>query len=417
MALSMALREKISSRLEDLTDDILVEILIRVPWRTTCRSKCISKRFVSLISSPDFVRRFRSNNNDDINNNLFMFVTRDRVSLLSKILTRLQNFFPAATSSKSTLVVDDNNNEIPVSFDFLRRQFPFFNVLSVSKDLVLIHDGEPNNGENLVICNPLTKQSFKLPYNEFDQYTPYIGCLCSEDDTSIYKVVSSKFLDFGDIRIIKFVIFSSDTGCWSNFLVRIPSHAVYEVTCNYKMNQSATVCNGKLHWCYSTMNIVVYDPFNNPKKCEFVEFPQEIIDGDYIHSYDSFNLSSVQGCLRLYRASFHNINGALILRFWDLKDYNNRVWSENLIDLSTMVFAETRSCDIMEIKGFDPLDGDVVYAYVLPSMELVALNIKTWSVFQTIANLKLNRPVPLVVTLFPYSQHSWPTPIAKTIAM
>ncbi|XP_021758562.1 putative F-box protein At2g02890 [Chenopodium quinoa] len=401
----MANESCIELQLENLTDEMLIEVLIRLPWQSTRRFMCVSKRWMSLISNPYFVDRFRHHNNNgkvNNNNNLLVLVTGTRKEMYGeKFITKIQKVFP---SSKSTL-----KDSIPISFDFLHKKVGVFNLLSVSKDLYLIHDTKLN----LLVCNPSTKQlSLELPRRwHFDEIASFIGILCSEDDPSIYKVVIGRFDDIENIQI-KFDIFSSDSGCWSTFVVPVPSN--YNRVTFTRSNQPAVICNGKLHWAYSTLSVVVYDPFDKPDQCDFIKFPEEFDDeDDFILFCDNFRLSNVQGCIRIYNKRVYDRDPIAILTFWE---YNNNAWNVKKFNLSSVdlgSMAAVSSCYrkySMKIKGFDPFNGDIVYAHALTSGQFLAIDMKALTA-HTIDDLSLSSPFPLIMNLFPYSQLPWPTPI------
>ncbi|XP_010666229.1 uncharacterized protein LOC104883404 [Beta vulgaris subsp. vulgaris] len=440
-----------NTELQDLDDETLIEILIRVPAKDGHRCKCVSKHWLSLISSPFFVHchrgrgrgRICSSTGDDNEKDLFF-------QLVNTYYSSVFQTGSTTTTSLPCLKVQTIPNNNLISFDFLNHE-GIRNVLSFvsNHDLVLIESTFSNLYDpfaiHLFVCNPITKQSYKLPQpppffidNKLNNCkTDFRGCICSVDDPALYKVVlvtkaarpnhgGGGITSDGFLHIY---VFSSDTNSWLKYLV--PTHpdlVVDKVRSKEAAGQDGTTLNGELLWCTSNM-IVIYNPFKNPQQCDFIDVPQDamIVKNKQTHYYlvlgnGSICVANIEQQLRLYNWRFLTPSTQTI-KVWDMKDYtdkNNRSWEiKHFVEFNAVNWQDTiNSADLkyFSIKGFNPYDGDVMYVLSVFEKRLLAVNLRT----KTVHSISKFKP-PIYPSysmdsfkLFPYNPPSWPTPILKS---
>ncbi|XP_004301763.1 PREDICTED: putative F-box protein At1g50870 [Fragaria vesca subsp. vesca] len=191
---------KKTTRLGDLPDLILVEILAGLACKSTLfRAKCVSKRWLSLLSDPYFVRTFLSVQGVD-EGNAFLGAEKERHVHLELVAT----YNDLVLCCKTYTIYDDEDMES-----------------------YLIHNP-------YYICNPYTKKWLALPPGNHlrvpSSCTTYVGFICepyfkqqhSEQASSKitlnaeyrWSVVQMLIPLEPSMHQLRMDIFSSETGQW-----------------------------------------------------------------------------------------------------------------------------------------------------------------------------------------------------------
>ncbi|XP_071731224.1 F-box/kelch-repeat protein At3g06240-like [Rutidosis leptorrhynchoides] len=242
------------SALNGLPPDLIEAIIPFLPSKSLGRFKSVSKRWYSLISSPEFikthVRNYTKNNPNPNPTHLVLLSDSDVYSVDIKQLNTQPT--PATLTAKR-----------------LNFQEPLFEILGSCNGLLLANDKH----RNLYIVNPSTRKSLKVPTGKHIG-TYGFGYDFSTDD---YKVISISRMGISDSdRDTKFVsVYSLRYNSW-NMLPNFP----------YKHNNygPGVLLNNNLHWVVrnksSTLTIAAFSLAS--EEFHEIEFPDLI---NYIQGF------------------------------------------------------------------------------------------------------------------------------------
>ncbi|GJX32515.1 cytosolic glyceraldehyde-3-phosphate dehydrogenase [Tanacetum coccineum] len=202
-------------------DDLLNEILLRLPVISIVLFKLVSKRWLSLIKSPTFIRRRSRIPNIDTPSGLFIEHRLDTnvyglVPLDIRIRSRLENTFKTGACIRSNAIVMQSCNGLFLCYVRPNHKFCIYNpTVNLFKMLPEPHYSEPKHHLFIKMAFDPTK-------------SPY------------YKVVHATFInDYYPPESYRIQIYSSETGIWSN---------VYEHSGPFEGLVSAIYCNNAIHW-------------------------------------------------------------------------------------------------------------------------------------------------------------------------
>ncbi|PRQ29833.1 putative F-box domain-containing protein [Rosa chinensis] len=273
-----------TTRIDDLPNFILAEILARLPRKKTVfRAKCVSRRWLSLLSDPYFVRTFLSLQGVDEGN---AFIGAGILVVLpfpkNKLRPKLEvHAHPVVKTKESHFSLDF----LPCFQEEKEREVRLL-VAGTYNDLVLCcksyrtyeEDGEIYSIRNpYYICNPYTKQWVALPPNHLR--VPFgcgtlVGFICEpyfrysadgkEEQTSSitlnaeyrWSVVQMVICFLSSTLELHMEIFSSETRQWKQLVVQCPPSFIC-----LGAGSEVVAYNGMLYWLLgANNNIVDLDP-------------------------------------------------------------------------------------------------------------------------------------------------------------
>ncbi|KAL5065647.1 hypothetical protein RYX36_027384 [Vicia faba] len=419
--------------MNNLSDDLLIEIWSRVPYKTVVRGKSISKRFLALISQPQFIERFilhhhtifQQMKNGEIQKWYFNFISNRK--LLISFSPNLNLSTPQNQISLSFL-----GRKFDTKLDNIirKKHLSYSRIVGLSNGLFLCK--KTTRGRVYHVCNILTKDWIKLPlpppplrgHNKRDRVLE--GFVCEpyyrvEENT---KRVTLKHHKFRVVRFLCFegttseilwgitksefemAIFLSETGQWSK----------KNVSCKngFSFTQSAlllpVVAHEGILYFMGRTSLLKYDPFDKDEQCDIISFPSDSSSNDIL-----FN-GHVGVCCGKIRMSCFCTFGTCV-KAWELeKDYSWRLLHVVCFPLQLvrdcvvddMLMPERRGEIVdmgMQVRAFHPYDGDVVF--LQRAHRIFVGNLKTNKIegvgygihgFQSLQIISVDLPL-------------WPTPI------
>ncbi|KAJ4702318.1 F-box domain containing protein [Melia azedarach] len=304
-------------------------------------------------------------------------------------------------------------------------------VATCFKDLVVCCQNGAVYADVYYICNPLTRQFQMLPPAPKRCVENMLGFICyphpcdKKQACTTYARYSYKL-----VRINKFEgykrefnvdIFSSETGKWSEKLVRSPKR----LSSLYRSHIVAY--NGILYWMDEGNIIVAYDPLNDVGRCRVIDSP--IYDGGRNFATEEL-IGVCGGRLRIlqrisYFPGYECVSTKLSM--WELEDCNTGKWKReeqvNIKDLDSedygMMKQVSRYGPLPGLLGFHPIEEDIVYLS-FPG-RVVKCNMRT-RMLEEVCELQHHRAdgagaggeediLCLCGTVFPLVHRWWPTPV------
>ncbi|KAL2463316.1 F-box/kelch-repeat protein [Forsythia ovata] len=208
----------------NLPREIITEILLRLPVKSLLKFRCVSKSWLSLISSPRFIKTHLeiSTNNNIYSHNKIIFISASASHILYTC-----SFYPE---------IDDNP-----TMDIV----PIYNHSSHTERVVRIVGScngliclvlEPRI---VVILNPATKKSRKLPVSvKSNRLTMDYGFGYDESNND-YKVVEISWTHFiSDKYENQVKVYSSKTKSWR----------IIDGTAGFIVHGCGVFANGAIHW-------------------------------------------------------------------------------------------------------------------------------------------------------------------------
>ncbi|KAJ4831231.1 hypothetical protein Tsubulata_028247 [Turnera subulata] len=421
-------------------DDLLVEVLVRLPSpKLVFQCILVCKRWRSIITSSDFVRRFiiSRHHHHHIKNNITAPHDRDHHHHIhdnfpfSKFICSHASYpgLPEIWTPKTQLQLNQNyyssalfrRSVLDFSFIPLEKKEQSFYILAVFNDLVLcaIRGNSNKSGlDQCYLCNPSTKKWVGLP--------PRYGCalrgaglICEPyycydgrggargegeggynnikvNEQYRYRVVlinyssrsiSSPLLD----------MYSSETGKWSTILHSEISGYTNPGGC---CRSNTVVYKGKLYW-FNAVDIVAFDPFHPEKSC-CIKLPTDC--GIYQDYRQRFCLGLCRGFLRMIkvRSTFQNTVSVTV---WELKDDRSGGWSLECNNVELELFMEKAPVGFFTCH---PTDPNLVYLVCRGSRIVFSYHLQTGELEEA---YKLPGKWHEVIS-FPFVLPLWPTPIA-----
>lgn len=276
-----------------LPEEIIQDILLRLPVKSLLKSRCVSKSWLSLISSPQFVKthlKLSAENADYANHRIIFTFTNPCFnlkqcsvsSLMFKPRTVTSNIdYPNKSPYKAVWVVGSCNGIICVAID--------------EKDIFL--------------WNPSTRKSKELPpvgveMKQGFYYMWGFGFSESDDD---YKVVGV-FCAYGNGCVLEsmVMIYSLRTDSWKR---------IEDFSCGIPFDDTGRFASGKLHFA-ATSTV----EFNSRWNIVSLDLKSEaygtVEQPDYGESCSSSSLGLLGGCLSVL-CDYQNTRADV----WVMKEY------------------------------------------------------------------------------------------------
>ncbi|KAJ8534484.1 hypothetical protein K7X08_016212 [Anisodus acutangulus] len=267
----------------------------------------------------------------------------------------------------------------------VRPQGERYNIIGISDGLVLYDRDVSVEVSDYHIYNVVTGHSVALPRTS-TYFSGYVstGFLTESQGRSLtsYKVVRFD-CQFGESYVLKFEVFSSETGSWKNVVVHM-DRAIEVVWL-----RRPVALNGKLHWIDRRHGILAFDPFKD--QCLVIGLHADI-DKQCINARN--NGSSIlvdvhQGRLRYIEVSVKPVYpfGFSGISVWVLDEYDSSSWTlQHTVKIGDISFDD---CIINKaLNGiiptpiaFHPFDanilylgfGDIVISYNMKTLKFDAL--------------------------------------------
>ncbi|MCD9560578.1 hypothetical protein HAX54_019295 [Datura stramonium] len=208
--------------------EIISEILARLPVKPLLRMRCVSKSWLSLISSPQFIKnhlKFSTKKQD---------FARDRLLFSNSYEYSLRVYACSLYS-----IMYQESPHIPDELDFLcKDSFVDYNVVGSCDGLFCISTGS----HDLFLWNPSIRKLKELPFSgsnvHCSSYLAYgVGYNECQDDYKVVEVMGCSHSDYGFIN--EFRVYNLRTNSWE-MILEYPS----VIFCN----DPAKFVNGRLHW-------------------------------------------------------------------------------------------------------------------------------------------------------------------------
>lgn len=363
-----------------LPDWFLIEVLSRLPVKCVFRYKSVSKRWRFLISATSFASLYIS-----------------RASLLTP-WTILANTLCVNMKSGSFLAQSFMPNLFSDNWLHSRFSIVHFpnivssevgegcNVVGVSDGLVLYDRGVGVEMSDYHIYNGITGRCVALP--RISTCFGYVstGFLTKSEGGSLtsYKVVRLD-CQFGESYVLKFEVFSSETGGWRRVVVYM------DVAIEVVWLRRPVALNGKLHWIDRRHGILVFNPYDDFNQCRVIGLPADI-DEQCIDARNNgrpvlFDVH--QGRLRYMELSVKSVYpfGFSGVSVWVLDEYDSSSWTlQHKIKIKDISFddiliSKALNGIIPTPIAFHPLDsnifylgfGDTIVSYNMKTLKLDAL--------------------------------------------
>ncbi|XP_050219915.1 F-box protein At5g49610-like [Mercurialis annua] len=376
--------------INDVTDDILIEILNRTDCRFVMRCKSVCKRWLNLISQPDFIRGFVAHR------------TQNQQQPRESLILHRRN-----VENRSLSFLFDADEKISISF--LPGKFREIEIVGSCSGLLLCLDVRMCE---YYICNPFTEQWVKLGCLHHTGSHVYVGFIRGQVSMSPGSV-SFKVIVIGctlsneaRTRHIKMYIFSSECGKWVEKKITLADEIGILGT-----SRSAVIYDEKMHWPTSDNKILVCVYRTN--KIHYFDGPSTDIEEEETYPDDAsmrLLLGLWQNTLRLSQIIVSD------LKIWQLKDYESKEWSlthkVNLYSMSvphpirSWLAKEPYYGPHPRVLNFSRDDQDVVYLHMTRGF-VVSCNLRddNWKILcETWGSRFSNIVVPLLVP-------HWPTPL------
>ncbi|XP_060200526.1 putative F-box/kelch-repeat protein At1g15680 [Lycium barbarum] len=361
-----------------LPDWFLIEVLSRLPLKCVFRYKCVSKRCRFLISSPSFASLYIS-----------------RASLLPQPWTILTNtLYVKGVNYLVQSFLPDLFVDNMVHTRFSTIHFPYivrpegkqYKIVAVSDGLVLYESDMSVEVSDYHIYNAITGHCVALPRTSTRFGYVSTGFLTKSEGGSLtsYKVVRFD-CQFGESYMLKFEVFSSETGRWRKVVVHM-DRAIEIVWL-----RRPVALNGKLHWIDRRHGILAFDPFSNINQCRVIGLPADIDEQciDARNNGSPVLLDVHQGRLRYTEVSVKPVYpfGFSGFSVWVLDEYDSSSWIlQHRVKIRDISFEDCLSSKALNgiiptPIAFHPLDanvfylgfGDTVVSYDMKTLKLNAL--------------------------------------------
>ncbi|XP_074315409.1 F-box protein At5g07610-like [Silene latifolia] len=225
------------------SEDLTAEIFIRLPANSLALCKWVSKQWLSLITSPTFIKKH----------------TLTYPPLLSGLFLIPRQ--PGQSHKIHSLSLNQTKPSFPF-VDFLN--YRGLEIIHACKGLLICYS---QSEMTHYVCNPTTRQLRQLPscpYLRNDEFA--LNLVFNPLRSPNYKVVCLQKVD-GQESNYKIAIYSSETGVWS--LSEEPFFVPDDV--EFKDGVS---CNNAIHWLKNTVSGLYLDLNNTEMLQEMPELPR-----------------------------------------------------------------------------------------------------------------------------------------------
>ncbi|XP_071703193.1 F-box/kelch-repeat protein At3g06240-like [Rutidosis leptorrhynchoides] len=216
--------------ISSIPSELITEILYRLPSKSVGRFRCVSKEWLSLLSSPQFIKTHQNTLNQN-----YVFFCRSRTDLY---------FIPFLHHEEAK--EEEEEYVVPTKFHL---QVPGLNlfICSSCNGLILLSAFRRGSGhDTLVVSNPTTREFVELPVCDFQGHQ-IVSCIMRElgydSLTDDYKVVTiNQFLNRNAAdRIMSVHVYSLRRNTWTRVIDYPDKYHSYFIT-------SEAFVNGSFHW-------------------------------------------------------------------------------------------------------------------------------------------------------------------------
>ncbi|KAJ4847084.1 hypothetical protein Tsubulata_040920 [Turnera subulata] len=369
------------SSLDDLLcDELLEQILCRVELKTIYRCKSVCKRWLSTISSPEFINRYVGFHQSVTPISSMFYLALDLRPQDSRHSSyRLDIRMEAKASSWSSSFI--SFHLYPKHPTHRPSHYYYFNLVGSWNGLVLCREETPQPRYH--VCNPITGDWLVLPPPPLRWYS--LGCALIDDDGSItttgggpsgFKVV---LIDQESRGYFNVSFFSTSTGKWHGRRVRCA------IKFSHIEKGGLVCCNRMLYWVGkgdgNRFIIIGYDTYKPSDQCSYIQLPVALSKTRNIQfpvaisktrNTSQLYLGVNQGRIMVCRKSF---NQKEYLRIWELQDCTTGSWC-----LKHELALNSRRLDLpvsdYRILAIHPIDGDIVYLEQREDNSILSLNMK-----------------------------------------
>ncbi|XP_027344836.1 F-box protein At5g07610-like [Abrus precatorius] len=332
------------TNIDQLTDDVLIEIFTRLPFRSTARCKRVCKRWLDLISNPQFPTEFICRQHS-----LF----EAYLIYLSPHELMLSFLPPFPPQSLEHLGFNDQNQKAPLAPDMLIKG----NVCGCSNGLFLCCNNRYTAGRDFYVYDPLIQKCRQVaPSLERGKETLYAVGFVSDPyyhlegtkpslnpNRCFWVVIMRSFIRTEYQFVVE--VFSSEIGVWRKVVVTCIDGFAFAP--HWLLSFAYEKC---LYFMGRT-SIFVFDPLNLYNYT--IGYP-EGADAMDIMSFGYLGRSC--GSLRIADIGHND------LRVWELLGSQN--WHLlHRTNLSAHLPAVFCTNYYKRVGGFHPYDGDIVYLH------------------------------------------------------
>ncbi|XP_039003925.1 F-box protein CPR1-like [Hibiscus syriacus] len=219
----------------DLPRELFLEILLRLPVESLIRCKCVCKYWYTLISNPKFIELHLKYN---CNNNVCVLLKRCLLTCLGE----KENMLSLVCSNGFSFV----NLDVDLS---LYKKEPCLQLLGHCDGIICLS----NYRDDIVLCNPATRESMVLPESSFPCYSPSsnlipqtsalgFGYDAKTHHCKVVRIVSYWDRSGSDLpQHSRVEVYSLATGSWKEIDVKVLAHVWYSPCFE-------TYFNGAFHW-------------------------------------------------------------------------------------------------------------------------------------------------------------------------
>ncbi|KAK9012594.1 hypothetical protein V6N11_040639 [Hibiscus sabdariffa] len=220
----------------DLPRELFLEILLRLPVESLMRCKCVCKYWYALISNPKFIELHLKYN---CNNNVCVLLKRCLLTCLGE----RENMLSLVCSNGFSFV----NLDVDLS---LYKKEPCLQLLGHCDGIICLS----NYRDDIVLCNPATRESMVLPESSLPCYLPISNLIPQTSalgfgyDAKTHHCKVVRIVSYWEERSgsdlphhSRVEVYSLATGSWKEIDVKVPAHVWYSPCFE-------TYFNGAFHW-------------------------------------------------------------------------------------------------------------------------------------------------------------------------
>ncbi|XP_038994563.1 F-box protein CPR1-like isoform X2 [Hibiscus syriacus] len=220
----------------DLPRELFLEILLRLSVESLMRCKCVCKYWYALVSNPKFIELHLQYN---CNNNVCVLLKRCLLTCLGE----RENMLSLVCSNGLSFI----NLDVDLS---LYKKEPCLQLLGHCDGIICLS----NYRDDIVLCNPATRESMVLPESSLPCYSPSSNLIPQTSalgfgyDAKTHHCKVVRIVSYWEERSgsdlpqhSRVEVYSLATGSWKEIDVKVPAHVWYSPCFE-------TYFNGAFHW-------------------------------------------------------------------------------------------------------------------------------------------------------------------------
>ncbi|XP_026450393.1 putative F-box/kelch-repeat protein At1g15680 [Papaver somniferum] len=360
---------------QNVAEDIWFEIFLHLPFESVFKFRCVSKVWFSVLSNPNFMKKWYKLNNLSLPWAL-VHHAEDR----SKQNNKLRRMFTIAYPDSYSKFISPHRNGL--SFSFLTpsndNEILDLYLLGSSNGLVLctVNLTRCTHIQTYYVCNPLMKKWVLLPPPPEKSRWVVHGFICNDECMSEslvptnYKVV--RIPGFRSGKANKFVveIFSSDVGEWNAYEVSCPE----DVTWGFTYYSDLVIHNSVMYLVEKQDRVVAYNLNQNTSgeaQCTLIKLPgvesaqNELnLDPNDYYSRHCLGLSEGMICYGAINRMDMTLSVWVLEEEWRLT-HKDTIFQNISGDLLFGIAFDSRSVRDnfirnIQVIGFNPVDKNMV---------------------------------------------------------